>query len=36
MERVPRFDFDDHRLRISTLDGRAVAMPLQGQSVVLW
>jgi hypothetical protein len=27
------FDFVDHQLRISTLDGRAVAVPLQGQSV---
>ena len=27
------FDFIDHRLRIDTLDGRATAFPLQGQSV---
>ncbi len=27
------FDFVDHQLRIHTLDGRAVAVPLQGQSV---
>jgi hypothetical protein len=27
------FDFVDHQLHISTLDGRAVAVPLQGQSV---
>jgi hypothetical protein len=27
------FDFLDHELRISTLDGRAVAVPLAGQSV---
>ena len=27
------FDFVDHQLRISTLDGRAAAVPLQGQSV---
>jgi hypothetical protein len=27
------FDFVDHQLRIPTLDGRAVALPLQGQSV---
>jgi hypothetical protein len=27
------FDFLDHQLRINTLDGRAVAVPLQGQSV---
>jgi len=27
------FDFLDHQLRISTLDGRAAAVPLQGQSV---
>jgi Family of unknown function (DUF5996) len=27
------FDFVDHQLRIHTLDGRAVTIPLQGQSV---
>jgi hypothetical protein len=27
------FDFIDHQLRIHTLDGRALAVPLQGQSV---
>jgi hypothetical protein len=27
------FDFLDHQLRISTLDGQAAAVPLQGQSV---
>jgi hypothetical protein len=27
------FDFIDHQLRLSTLDGRAAAVPLQGQSV---
>ena len=27
------FDFVDHQLRIHTLDGRAVTVPLQGQSV---
>jgi hypothetical protein len=27
------FDFVDHQLRIHTLDGRAAAVPLQGQSV---
>jgi hypothetical protein len=27
------FDFVDHHLRIHTLDGRAVTIPLQGQSV---
>jgi hypothetical protein len=27
------FDFVDHQLRVATLDGRAVTVPLQGQSV---
>ena len=27
------FDFVDHQLRVHTLDGRAVTVPLQGQSV---
>ena len=27
------FDFVDHQLRIDTLDGRVVTVPLQGQSV---